>query len=304
MISFVIPVFSSAKSLPELYQRLVSSFQPITSNKFEIIFVEDCGNDNSWDLIREIVRNDFRVRGYRLNRNYGQHNALLCGIREAIGDVIVTLDDDLQHPPEEIHKLLEKFNAGYDVVYGPPEQERHGVIRDLLSRITKLALESSMGAANARQVSALRVFKANLRDAFADYRSPMVNVDVLLTWATSNFSAVRVKHEMRKFGKSGYSAGKLLRHTLNMMTGFSVRPLQIASVVGFSFSLLGLVILVYVGAIWILRGSVVPGFLFLASIISIFSGAQLLAIGILGEYLSRVHLRTLNQPAYFIREKI
>ncbi len=244
------------------------------------------------------------MHAYQMSRNYGQHSALLCGIRAARGAIIVTLDDDLQHPPEEIPKLIAKLEEGYDVIYGPPQRERHGLLRDLASQITKLALEGAMGATNARQVCALRAFHTRLRDAFSDYRSPTVNIDVLLTWATKSFSAVRVQHDPRKFGQSGYSARKLIRHALNMMTGFSTRPLHLASMIGFVFAMFGLGILCYVLIRWFLQGSVVPGFVFLASLIAIFSGAQMMALGVIGEYLARVHLRTMDQPPYVVKETI
>jgi undecaprenyl-phosphate 4-deoxy-4-formamido-L-arabinose transferase len=283
--------------LTELFERIAAVAQD-NLWEFEVIFVEDCGGDNSWDVIQVLAAKDKHVRGLQMSRNYGQHNALLCGIREAGGDIIVTLDDDLQHPPEELPKLVSKLSDDFDVVYGPPEQERHGLLRDLASQITKLALESAMGATNARQVSALRAFKTRLRNSFSDYRSPTVNIDVLLTWGTTKFSAVRVRHEPRKYGTSGYTARKLIVHALNMMTGFSTLPLQIASLMGFVFSIFGLSVLFYVLVGWLLRGSAVPGFAFLASIISVFSGAQLLALGIIGEYLSRMHLRTIERPPY------
>lgn len=303
MISFLVPVYCSAESLPELHQRISAEFD-LAKGGFELIFVEDCGGDDSWRVIQQLAAKDSRVRGFRMSRNFGQHNALLCGIRAARGEVIVTLDDDLQHPPEEVRKLLEKLDDGYDVVYGPPEREQHGIMRDLASQMTKLALEGAMGAANARQVSALRVFRTSLREAFSDYRSPTVNIDVLLTWATTNFTAVRVRHEARKFGQSGYTVGKLMRHALNMMTGFSTLPLQLASLMGFSVAFLGLFILAYVVTLWVIQGSSVPGFAFLASIIAIFSGAQLLALGIISEYLARIHFRTMERPPYLVREKL
>jgi len=302
MISFVVPVYRSANSLPELHQRLAAEFDAAPGG-LELIFVEDCGGDQSWEVIQQLAAQDHRVTGLRMSRNFGQHNALLCGIRAAKGEIIVTLDDDLQHPPEEIPKLLVKLDEGHDVVYGPPEQEQHGLLRDLASQITKLALEGAMGAANARQVSALRAFRTRLRDAFADYRSPTVNIDVLLTWATTRFSAVRVRHEARKFGQSGYTPRKLFLHALNMMTGFSTRPLQLASMMGFAFALFGLGILAYVLIRWLLEGSAVPGFAFLASIIAIFSGAQLMALGIIGEYLARMHFRTMDRPPYVIGQE-
>lgn len=303
MISFVVPVYRSAASLPELHRRVSAVFGD-GEQDLEIVFVEDCGGDDSWSVIQQLAADDPRVRGCRMSRNYGQHNALLCGIREARGETIVTLDDDLQHPPEEIPRLLAKLEEGFDVVYGPPEREQHGLLRDLASQITKMALEGAMGAANARQVSALRAFRTCLRDAFAEYRSPTVNIDVLLTWATTRFSAERVRHEARKYGESGYTPRKLVRHALNMMTGFSTRPLQIASLMGFGFALFGLAILAYVLIRWLLQGSAVPGFAFLASIIVIFSGAQLMALGIIGEYLARMHMRTMERPPYLVRDKV
>lgn len=232
MISFVVPVYKSEKSLTELYQRVFDTCEQI-GVAFELIFVEDCGGGESWKIIQQLATQDSKVRGYRMSRNYGQHNALLCGIREAQGELIVTLDDDLQHPPEEIPKLLAELTEDIDVVYGPPELEQHGLLRDVASQITKLALESAMGAVNARQVSALRAFRTSLRDAFANYKSPTVNIDVLLTWATTRFTAVKVRHEARKYGESGYTIRKLVKHALNMMTGFSTRPLQLASLLGF-----------------------------------------------------------------------
>lgn len=303
MISFVVPVYCSAESLTELYQRIAAEFNLAIAG-FELIFVEDCGGDNSWEIIQQLATKDPRVRGFRMSRNYGQHNALLCGIREARGVTIVTLDDDLQHPPEVFHTLLAKLGDGYDVVYGPPEREQHGFLRDLASQITKWVLEEAMGADSARQVSALRVFRTNLRDAFSEYRSPTVNIDVLLTWATTRFTAVRVKHDARKFGQSGYTVRKLIRHALNMMTGFSTLPLQLASLLGFSFALFGLAILAYVVVRWAFQDNAVPGFAFLASIIAIFSGAQLLALGVIGEYLARMHFRSMDRPSYLVRESL
>jgi undecaprenyl-phosphate 4-deoxy-4-formamido-L-arabinose transferase len=302
MISIVVPVFRSAESLPELHRRLTGVFAA-RSQEMEVLFVEDCGGDNAWNVIKDLALADGRVRGIRMSRNYGQHNALLCGIRAARGEVVVTIDDDLQHPPEELPKLLAKLDEGFDVVYGPPQLQQHGVLRDLASQITKLALEEAMGASNARQVSALRVFRTELREAFAGYRSPTVNIDVLLTWASTRFAAVPVAHEARKFGASGYTTGKLIRHALNMMTGFSTRPLQMASLLGFGFALFGFVILAYVVIRWMLQGSTVPGFAFLACIIAIFSGVQLLAVGIIGEYLARIHFRTMDRPPYAVRER-
>jgi undecaprenyl-phosphate 4-deoxy-4-formamido-L-arabinose transferase len=297
MLSVICPVYRSAVILDKLHLRLSTALTSL-GEEYEIILVEDCGGDSSWEVIEGLARADHHVRGIKLARNYGQHNALLCGIRAAQGEIIITLDDDLQNPPEEIPKLLAKLNEGFDVVYGTPEKEQHGFLRDVASRITKLALQSTMGAETARKTSAFRAFRTSLREAFSNYRSPTVNIDVLLTWGTTRFASTQVSHDPRNTGASGYTLHKLLTHALNMMTGFSTMPLQLASITGFFFALFGVAVLIYVLARYFIEGGGTPGFPFLASIIAIFSGVQLFALGIFGEYLARMHFRTMEQPPY------
>lgn len=300
-VSVVIPVYRAALTLRELYGQLSTSMHKITPT-FEIIFVEDCGGDESWSIITELAAADQRVRGIRMSRNYGQQNALLCGIRAARYDVIVTMDDDLQHPVCEIAPLLAALRPEVDVVYGAPQNEQHGFMRDAASRLTKFALASAMGAETARHVSAFRAFRTRLREGFCDYRSPTVSIDVLLTWATSRFAAINVRHAPRSAGVSGYSVARLVRHAIDLMTGFSTLPLQFASLIGFVLVFFGISILIYVIANFLINGSAVPGFAFLASIIAIFSGAQLFALGVIGEYLARMHFRTMDRPAYLVSE--
>lgn len=300
-LSVVIPVFRGEASLRELHRQLKAEL-PLHAHSFEIIFVEDCGGDGSWDVISELAAADEAVRGIRMGRNYGQHNALLAGIRAARFELILTMDDDLQHPVSEIGSLLAALGTTWDVVYGAPLQEQHGFLRNLASRMTKLALSEAMGAETARSVSALRVFRTRLRDGFQTYRSPSVSIDVLLTWTTSRFTAIKVRHEPRTLGQSGYSLRKLINHAVNLMTGFSTLPLQIASLIGFVFVLLGVGILLVVIVNYLLRGDAVPGFASLASMIAIFSGAQLFSLGVIGEYLARMHFRSMDRPVYLIAE--
>ena len=302
-ISVVVPVYRSAETLRELVRRLTETVGGL-GEPYEIILVEDASPDGSWSVISDLARDDQRVRGVQLSRNYGQHNAILCGIRAARFDRTVTLDDDLQNPPEEIPTLLARLDANTDVVYGTPLAEQHGLLRDLASRFTKLALQEAMGAEVARNVSAFRVFRTRLRDAFPAYRGPYVSVDVLLTWGTTRFAHIPVQHDARQVGTSGYTLRKLIAHALNMATGFSTLPLQLASVVGFVFTVFGLLVLAYVVVNYISNGpNNVPGFAFVASMIAIFSGAQLFALGIIGEYLARMHFRAMDRPTYLIRER-
>ena len=301
-ISVVTPVYNGETSLGELCRRLAEVL-PRISAQHEVILVNDGSRDRSWETISELCSRSPVVRGLNLMRNYGQHNALLCGIRAAKYDLVVTMDDDLQHPPEEIPRLLARLEEGFDVVYGAPKAEQNGLVRALASRITRLALSAAVGSDVAKNVSAFRVFPTQLREAFAAYQSPFVSIDVLLTWATTRFGATTVAFQPRHSGSSNYSFTKLVRHALDMMTGFSSAPLQLASLIGFTCTLFGLAVFIYVFIRYCLEGSV-PGFPFLASIIAIFSGAQLFALGVIGEYLARMHFRSMKRPAYTVRTRI
>ncbi len=300
-VSIVVPVFNSEGTLALLVKRLEGVLLGISA-EFELILVNDGSRDLSWHVVQQLTSQHPWITGITLMKNYGQHNALLCGIRKARYPVIVTIDDDLQHPPEEISKLLAKLDEGYDVVYGKPENERHGLWRDLASLVTKFTLQNAMGASTAGSVSAFRAFRTSLRDSFEDYRGAFVSIDSLLTWGTSQFAAVRVRHEERTIGVSNYTFRKLLTHSMNMMTGFSTLPLQIATYVGFVFTLFGFAVLAFVLLRYVVNGASVPGFPFLASVIAIFSGAQMFALGVIGEYLARMYVRTSEQPAYFVRD--
>jgi glycosyltransferase involved in cell wall biosynthesis len=300
-VSVIIPVYNSEETLPELVAGVAATLTE-TVDDFEVVLVNDGSHDGSWQTICRLAEEHPFVRGLDLMRNYGQHNALLAGIRTAQYPVIVTMDDDLQHPPTEILKLLDKLDEGYDVVYGAPQKEQHGLWRRMASQITKIVLQGAMGAEIARSISAFRAFRAEARQAFVDYHGPFVCIDVLLTWGTSRFATVAVRHDARRSGASGYTFRRLLAHAMDMATGFSVLPLRVASLVGFGFTLFGILVLVYVLGSYVIRGGSIPGFPFLASVIAIFSGAQLFSLGVIGEYLSRMHFRTMGQPYCAVRQ--
>jgi glycosyltransferase involved in cell wall biosynthesis len=299
-LSAVIPVYNSADILPALVERL----EPVLRScalEFEAVFVNDASSDSSWTVLLDLQRRHPWVRAIDLMRNCGQHNALLCGIRAATHVLIVTLDDDLQNPPEEIPALLNALDDDVDVVYGAPMREVHGLWRDVASQITKIVLEGALGAETARMVGPFRVFRSDLRRAFHQYSGTYVNIDVLLTWSTTRFKATRVRHDKRQSGRSNYTFGALLRHSLNMLTGFTTAPLQAASLLGLGVSFFGVVLFLYVIGRYLLQGSSVQGFVFLASVTLIFSGVQLLTLGIMGEYLARVHFRLMQRPSYTVR---
>lgn len=299
-LSVVVPVYNSEGTLEPLIARL-GQVLPTLASEYEVVLVNDGSRDRSWAVIERLSRQQPWVRGVNLMRNYGQHNALLAGVRTARYAVIVTMDDDLQHPPEEIHKLLAKLDEGYDVVYGSPNRMPHSWWRNAFSRFTKRTLAYVMGIPNVRDIGPFRVFRSHIRGAFETYQNPSVLLDVLLSWGTTRFAVVKVEEEPRPVGRSNYNFFKLFQVAMEVLTGFSTLPLRIASLIGFLFTLFGIAVFIYVLFVFFALGSI-PGFPFLASIISIFSGTQLFALGIFGEYLARIFDRSMDRPAYVIGE--
>lgn len=299
--SIVIPVYNSAETLEALAEQLAEVLPKITAD-FEVILVNDGSLDESWAVIRKLSQRHPCLRGINLMRNYGQHNATLCGVRAARCQVIITMDDDLQHPPSEIPLLLAKLAEGYDVVYGVPQKRPHSWWRNWFSVLTKRVLAQVMGIRTIRDIGAFRAFRAQLRNAFAGYGNPNVILDVLLSWGTARFATVTVQEKPRETGRSNYNFARLLKVTMVVVTGFSTLPLRFASLLGFGFTLFGFLVFVYVITATLLQGSI-PGWPFLASIIAIFSGTQLFALGIIGEYLARIFDRSMDRPAYMVGEE-
>ncbi len=298
--SVIIPVYNGAETIRPLTKRLEKTLPELFSD-YEILLIEDGSPDDSWAVIQELCQEYEKVRGIHLMRNFGQHNAVLCGIREARFEITITMDDDLQHPPEQIGLLLAEYRKGYDVIYAVPKKLPHSWWRNISSKLTKFALSKIMRIP-IQEIGAFRLFRTDLRKAFADYRSPDVYIDPLLSWGTGKFSHVLVEEEKREVGHSNYTFSTLVRAGMLILTGYSTVPLRLASTIGFIFMLFGFGVLVYVLIITITLGSI-PGFPFLSSIIALFAGVQLFTLGIIGEYLARVYDRSTERPPYIIGEK-
>jgi len=297
-VSVVVPIFNSADTLTELLGRIISVLKAREID-FEVILVNDGSSDNSWELVKTFAIDDRFIRGINLRRNFGQHNALLCGLRSARYGTTVTMDDDLQHSPEEIPKLLETLDQGYDVVYGAPEVLTQSVLRNFLSsRIKHIAARAS-GIASVKEINSFRALKTNLRDSFRHLDTSDVFIDAILAWTTSRFGVVTIEHNKRSSGVSNYSLVALTNQTLKMLTAYTIAPLRVAILIGSLFIGFGGIVFLYVVTRYFLQGSV-PGFPFIASIISLFAGAQLFALGIIGEYVGRIFQRTTGRPAYVV----
>ena len=300
-VSVVVPTYGNAQGLESL-ARAISDILERENRTFEILFVNDGSPDDTWDAIQRINASNPKVRGINLMRNYGQHNALLAGIFNARHDVIVTMDDDFQTPPMEIPKLLHKLDEGFDLVYGARDREQHGLVRNLASRITKWIVQHAMKARLARSITSFRAFRAELMRDYPRSGPPSVFIDALLDWTALKVTSVSVEHHARETGKSNFSWSKLVTHGVNLVTGLSVVPLQLAVWLGFLVTCFGVGLVGFVLVSYFVHGRQVPGFTFLAVVILLFSGAQLCVLGIIGEYLSRVYLCLLGKPAFVIKE--
>lgn len=299
-VSVVVPTFRSPTTLPRLVERIINCGW--FTNQSELVIVDDGNDDDTWRVILGLAERNNQVRGLRLGRNFGQHAALLAGVRTARNPLIVTLDDDLQNPPEEVPKMLAALSHEVDVVYGLPARRRQSPWRNFTSMGSKWLMRYSLGFVHATDISAFRVFRTRLRESFDGDLGPGVSMDALLNWSTTRFASVEVGHEERQQGRSNYGFRKLLRFMLDTATGYSTVPLRFATALGLVTVALSVAVMVWV--LWkpITTGESVPGFPFLATTIAIFSGVQLIVLGVLGQYIGRMHFRVMAKPTYTIAE--
>jgi undecaprenyl-phosphate 4-deoxy-4-formamido-L-arabinose transferase len=299
-LSVVIPVYRSAPTLEQLLLRLRAVLDG-TGLDYEIVFVEDGSPDDSWRVLEALrLRQPERLAAIQLMRNYGQHNALMCGFRHARGDLVVTMDDDLQNPPEEIPKLIEAMKRGdYDLVYGAYGGKRHSAWRNLSSGVVNLFYRRVFRSPVT--VTAFRIIRRPLLESIFAYDLNFTFVDGLLAWNTQRVGQVEVEHRPRAAGRSGYSLAKLILLALNLFTNFSLLPLQMVSLVGLLTALSGLFVAGVYLVLYLLREITVPGYASTIIAILVLGGVQLLSLGIMGEYLGRLHLNVNRKPQYVER---
>lgn len=306
-ITIVIPCYRSEATLrpvvTSILEVLTDRGHQIDLGGFELILVVDGSPDRTGDVAKELAAEHPEVRAVILRRNYGQHNALLAGIARARHDVIVTMDDDLQHRADQVFELLRPIYDGEaDLVYGLAREEEHGVLRSAASRLVKRSLAST-GVPHAGSVSAFRAFKTSLREGFNSVEDPYVSLDVLLSWTTTAVERVWVSMDRRTIGSSSYTVAGLVRHSMNMVTGYSNLPLRMVAWLGWFSAALGAVLGVIVVWKFAAGDTTVAGYTTTAAMIALFSGAQMLSLGIIGEYLGRLHTRSMGKPSYLVREE-
>ena len=302
LLSAVVPVYRSAATLPELCERLSKSLASI-SDDFEVIFVEDAGGDDAWDVITKLAQSDSRVKGVQLSRNFGQHAATICGISKANGEWIVTIDDDLEQAPEFIPLLYRKAQEGFALVYGVYSQRTHATWRNLTSEVGRRMLRAAIPNLNYDYTS-FRVIQRHTAMALIGFDSPFPFVDGYLSWVTNRYATVPVEHNSRKHSRSNYNFRKLVAHMINIFVTFSDLPLKFATWAGLGAFLAGVLWLVTIVLRRVLGGISVSGYASIMAGIIAFGGLQLLILGILGEYLGRIFEEAKGRPLYLVAATI
>lgn len=301
-LSVVIPVYGSEKVLPELVVRLQRALDQIevAQRGYEIIFVCDCSPDQSWRVIKELSARYGFVRGILLRMNAGQHNALMAGFARARGGIVVTMDDDLQHSPDDIASLLEELAQGRDVVYARFKQRKHAAWKVAGSKLNDRVASYLMQKPKGLYLSPFRAMTAAICVDILRYQGPYVYVDGLILSVTRNIGTVDVDHHERFAGDSGYSLRKSISLWLKMATSFSIVPLRITSALGIFFASVGFLfaMLLVIQKLTIDRMPI--GWSSLIVTVLIIGGVQLLALGMLGEYLGRVLLTLNSRPQYVV----
>ncbi len=302
--SVIIPVFNSAGSLNELYNRIDKVFSDIKKS-FEIIFIDDGSTDESWNVIRKIKldTNNSNIIGIKLSKNFGQHNAVFCGLENAQGNMVITIDDDLQIPPEEIPKLLKTFEEKKcELVYGYFKKKHHSVFRNFGSwyiKKTGKMLNKAPG-----EGSSFRVLSRNLTEQILKHAQEFVYIDELLLWYTNDIAFVQVEHLSRKHHKSGYSTIKLFQITFNLMIYYTAVPLKMMIYGGFSFALISFFVGLYYIVKKIFFHHTPPGYTSIIVAILFSTSVIIFSLGIIGEYLHRIYKVQNKKPPFSIKEKI
>ena len=303
-ISFVIPCYRSEKTLPGVVEEITRTMEQISCYEYEIILVNDCSPDNTFGTIQTLCSQDKRIRGIGLAKNFGQHSALMAGLRHTDGDYVVCLDDDGQTPADEVGKLLEKLEEGYDAVYAKYEHKQHSAFRNLGSMVNERMTRVMLGKPKELYVSSYFAIKRFVVEDMVRYENSYPYVIGLVLRATKSITNVTVLHREREEGASGYTMKKLLGLWFNGFTAFSVKPLRIATVIGALSACIGFLYGIYTIIKRLVNPLVPSGFSATMAAIVFFGGMIMLMLGLIGEYIGRIYISLNNSPQYVIREKI
>lgn len=303
-VSFVIPCYRSAHTLPGVVKEIEEKMASMPQYEFDIFLVNDCSPDNTFEVIKELCASHANIKGISFAKNFGQHAALMAGLRATDGDFVICLDDDGQTPADEADKLLAKLEEGFDAVYARYDHKKHSAFRNFGSHVNEKMTRMMLGKPAELYISSYFAVKRFVVDDMIRYENSYPYVIGLVLRATRNITNVDVHHRERKEGSSGYTLKKLLGLWFNGFTAFSVKPLRIATVLGAISAAAGFLYGIYTVIKRFINPDVPMGFSSMMSALVFFGGMILLMLGLIGEYIGRIYISMNNSPQYVIREKV
>ncbi len=304
LYSVVVPVYNSESSLEELYERLKHVFEDIVHEDFELILVDDGSRDDSFAVMEKLHQQDSRVKAIQLSRNFGQHPALLCGFSFVEGDFVITMDDDLQQPPEELPKMIEVMNErdDVDVIIGRYEGRQHNFIRKLGTRVSVYATSKMLHKDRDLEITSFRLMRRFITDAIMQSTAHSPQIGNLLVETSNRIINVDVKHAARKYGRSGYTFRTLAHTLIQDITTNSTLPLIIVRDIGIISFIIAIVLAIFYLIRYFTTDVAVDGFTTIVLLILAFNGLILLGIGILGQYMMNVLTEAKKMPHYVVRK--
>lgn len=300
--SFVIPCYNSSQSISLVVKEIQDKMLEMQETEYEIILVNDHSKDNTKEVIFGLA-DQANIRAISLAKNSGQDAACLCGYKASKGDYVISLDDDGQNPANEVDKLINKLNEGYDVVIAHYPNKQHESWRNIGSKINDIMEIEMLGKPKELYVGSYFIAKRFIIDQITQYTNPYPYIRGLLLSATDNIANVDVHHRSREFGTSQYTLKKLLGLWINGFTSFSVKPLRISTVIGGIIALLGFVMTLYAVIHKLLHPEISAGWASLMSVTTMIGGMILLMLGMIGEYVGRIYISINHTPQYVIQEK-
>lgn len=304
LISFVIPCYRSAQTIGGVVEEIDAAMGKLSQYRYEIVLVNDCSPDDTFETIRVLCRKREDICGVNLARNFGQHAALMAGFRYVHGDIVVCLDDDGQTPAEEVGKLLGRVEEGYDVVYAKYAHKQHSGFRNFGSKINELMTRVMLGKPKELYLSSYFAARRFVVEEMLRYTNPYPYVIGLVLRSTKNIANVEVSHREREVGASGYTIGKLLGLWFNGFTAFSIKPLRIATALGCLTASAGFLYGIYTVIKKFVNPNVPIGFSAMMAALVFIGGMIMLMLGLIGEYIGRIYISLNNSPQYVIRECI
>ena len=301
-LTILITVYNSEQTINKLVEELIKELKDYD---LEIILVNDGSKDNSHNICLNLYKNfPETVKYYQLSKNFGEHNAVMAGLHYVTGDFVILMDDDFQNPVSEVKKLAEfAFSNNYDVVYSKYSHKKHSFFRNLGSKFANLIATWLLHKPKNLYLSSFKAINKFTVEQIIKYDLPFPYIDGLILRTTSNIGVCKVKHAERKSGRSQYSLAKLISLWLNLFTNFSVKPLRIATFLGFFFSIISFLLTISAIIMKLYEPNLPIGYASLLASVSFIGGIQLLAIGLLGEYLGRTFLSINKLPQFIIRQK-